>query len=76
MNVNSWIKTGKEIHQQGFSDYGAGEHQRIQKDMTAKWVSVDWLKAEIENELNLNKVSGIDDSKLIILGWVLGLLEG
>ena len=34
-----------------------------------------WLKEQIEKELNFNDVSQIDDSKLIILGWVLSLLE-
>lgn len=38
------IKTGREIHNQGFSNFGAGDHQRINDDMYAKWVSLSLLK--------------------------------
>jgi hypothetical protein len=41
--MSEYIKTGREIHKQGFGDYSPNEHQRIQKDMEAKWVSLDWL---------------------------------
>lgn len=50
--MGTYIKTGQEIHKQGFSDYGSGEHQRIQKDMGAKWVSQEWLLKTIE-KLNI-----------------------
>ena len=33
------------------------------------------LREKIERELNENEIIPIDDSKLIILGWVLSLLE-
>lgn len=41
-----------------------------------QWVDLSWLKGQIEKELNLNEVSGPDDSKIIILSWILRLLEG
>ena len=70
MNAN--IKTGREIHKQSFSNYGAGEHQRIQKDMEAKWVSVEWLKEQVKEYQKKPKSILSHDC----CDWLLHLLEG
>ena len=61
--MSKLVKTGKEIHNLGFSDYGAGEYQRIQKDMEKKYLilphGLDKLEEMLKEEIN-KYIIGVD----------------
>lgn len=79
------IKTGKKISDE-LSDEMVSRFQKGSLDLTKlneleneKWVSLSWLKEQIESDLKLweEKKEGddIDTTAIRILSWVLRLLE-